>query len=52
MLTSNNFTVMMFSSLLFLFFVPNEPTSAKLFHYFQVIRPKFLQVSNMCIFVT
>lgn len=52
MLTSNNFTAMMFSSLFFLLFVSNEPTSAKLFHYFQVIRRKFLQVSSMCAFVT
>lgn len=52
MLTSNNFTAMMFSSLLFLLFVLNEPKSAKLFNYFQVIRQKFVQVGSMCPFVT
>lgn len=52
MLTSNNFTAMMFSSLLFLLFASNEPTNAKLFHYFQVIRQKYLQVSSMCTSVT
>lgn len=49
---SNNFTAMMFLSLLFLLFVSSEPTRAKLFHYFKVIRPRFLQVSSMCTFVT
>lgn len=49
---SNNFTAMMFLSLLFLLFVSSEPTRAKLFHYFKVIRPRFLQVNSMCTFVT
>lgn len=52
MLPSNNFTAVMFSSLLLLLFVSNEPRSARLFHYFQVIREKFLQVSSMSTFVT
>lgn len=52
MLTSNNFTAMTFSSLLFLLFVLNEPKSAKLFNYFHLIRQKFLQVGSMCTFVT
>lgn len=52
MLTSNNFTAMMFSSVLFLLFASNEPINAKLFNYFQVIRQKYLQVSSMCTFVT